>query len=68
MTGAEERVAEESLKRLHTYHLISRKEDTCTPKSIHEMLIAAEVKRAMKDSPIYMENGVIKVRKESEDE
>ncbi|WAI01487.1 hypothetical protein [Methanogenium organophilum] len=61
-------VAEDSLERLQKYKLISRTGDTCAVKSIQEILIAAELERVMNDSPIYMENGVIKVHKESEDE
>ena len=68
LTGREESIAEESLERLEKYHLISRKEDKYVPKSIQSILISAELKQTMKDSPIYMEDGVIKVRKESEDE
>ncbi|WP_460007310.1 hypothetical protein [Methanogenium cariaci] len=68
MTGTEEHIIEESLERLQRYSLISRKNDTCTAKSIQEILISAELKQAMKDSPIYMEDGVIKVRKEGGDE
>ena len=64
----EKEVAEESLERLQRYKLISRSGDAYAVKSIQEMLIAAEMERAMKDSPMYMENGVIKVRKECEEE
>ncbi|KAF1078303.1 hypothetical protein MKMG_00797 [Methanogenium sp. MK-MG] len=67
MTGTEESIAEESLERLQRYGLISRKNETCAVKSIQEILMTAELKRAMKDSPIYMEDGVIKVRQEKED-
>ncbi|MDE4907448.1 hypothetical protein L0665_02280 [Methanogenium marinum] len=68
MSGREEHIAKESLDRLEKYHLISRKGETCSSKSIQEILITAEMKQAMKDSPIYMEDGVIKVRKEGGDE
>jgi hypothetical protein len=64
---AEIDVAEDSLERLQRYKLISRTGDTCAVKSIQEMLIAAEMERIMKDSPMYMENGVIKVRTEREE-
>ena len=64
----EESIAEESLERLQRYKLISRTGDSCAVKSIQEMLIAAELERLMKDSPMYMENGVIKVRNENEEE
>ena len=68
MTGREKNVAEESLERLENFHLISRKCDKYEAKSIQDILISAELKQAMKDSPIYMEDGVIKVRKEGGDE
>ncbi len=68
MAGREEHIAKESLERLEKYHLISRKGETCAPKSIQEILISTELERTMKNSPIYMENGVIKVRKERGDE
>ena len=61
-------IAEDSVNRLQKFKLISRKGDAYAVKSIQEMLITAELERAMKDSPIYMENGVIKVQKESENE
>jgi len=68
MTGREENIAEESLERLEKYHMISRKGDTCAANSIQGILISAELKRTMKDSPIYMEDGIIKVKKEGGDE
>ncbi len=64
LTGREESIAEESLERLNRYGLISRKEDKYAANSIQAFMITAEMKRAMKDSPIYMEDGVIKVKKE----
>jgi predicted transcriptional regulator len=68
MAGREEIIAEESLERLQRYGLISRKGEKCAAKSIQQILISAELERTMKDSPIYMENGVIKVRKDRGDE
>jgi hypothetical protein len=62
----EESVAEESLERLERYRLISRKDDLWATKSLQEIILCAEMEQLMKDSPIYLENGVIKVRKESE--
>ncbi|WFN34907.1 hypothetical protein L1S32_01960 [Methanogenium sp. S4BF] len=67
MAGTEESVAEESLERLERYRLISRKDDAWVIKSLHEILLTAELERIMKDSPMYMENGVIKVRTEGEE-
>ena len=68
VAGTKKTIAEDSVNRLQKFKLISRKGDAYAVKSIQEMLITAELERAMKDSPIYMENGVIKVQKESENE
>jgi len=67
VTCTKKDVAEDSLARLHKYKLISRAGDACAVKSIQEMLVAAELERAMQGSSMYMENGVIKVRTERED-
>ena len=63
----EENVAEESLERLERYRLIYRKDDAWAIKSLQEIILTNEVDQMMKDSPVYMENGVIKVRTESEE-
>lgn len=67
MACTEESIARESLERLERYRLISRKGDAWVIKSIQEILLTAEIERAMKNTPMYMENGVIKVRTESEE-
>ncbi len=64
----EESVAEESLERLERYRLISRKDEAWAIKSLQEIILTAQIEQVMNDSPIYMENGVIKVRTERENE
>ena len=66
MACTEEDVAEESLERLERYRLVSQEEDAWAIKSLQEIILTNEMDQMMKDSPVYMENGVIKVRKESE--
>jgi len=64
--GLDEDAVVDSLIRLEDKHLVLVKGDRAYPLSITDFLFASQIKEAtsgLEDMGIYIENGVIKVRK-----